>query len=95
LLFNHAAIIVDTSGPITIAGKAPIPPISGTAPQVADHSGAYHTVRAINDTKSPVQMLLIVHIPDDIPVSSTSTLPIGCIPQVIQPYLSFLYHSGS
>jgi RHS repeat-associated protein len=87
-LFNHAAIIVDTSGPVTVGGELPVPSISGSAPQIADHSGAYHTVRAINDTKSPVQMLLIVHIPDDIPASQTSTLHIGCLPEIVQSLLN-------
>jgi len=95
-LFNHAAIIVDTSGPITAQGQVAIDPKTGkpyvgTAPQIADHDGKFPGVKAINDTNTPVQMILIVHIPDDIPTSSTSNLQLGCIPQFVQPYLNFLY----
>jgi len=79
-LFNHAAFIVGwglvtklgvpiNSYPLSLfPDSGPSKPI----PHVADHSGKYSYLgpRSINDTASKVDELVVVHIPDDIPVNN-------------------------
>ena len=64
--FNHAAVIIGWGG-ATEGGIIKIP--APIMPNVVDHSASYSIFgpRAINDTKSPVQEMVIVHIPDVIP----------------------------
>jgi hypothetical protein len=71
--FNHAAIVVG-SGPLT--DKANLKELAGkTAPIVAEHSGGYesalggwYNIHSINDTWSEVNRMVIIHIPDFVPI---------------------------
>jgi hypothetical protein len=77
-LFNHAALVVGW-GEVTLRGKYPyMVHTFNYIPHIADHSSgnSRYGPRAINDTASQVNELVIVHIPSDISVNNSK--PKGC-----------------